>query len=50
MLAIYMRIIRETCKEYIELWNIHFIRRQKNHLNSVSGQPEILYENLLDRV
>ena len=45
-----MCIIQEIYKEYIKLWNIHFICRQKNHPNSVSGQLEILYEDPLDRV
>jgi len=45
MLAVYMRIVREATEEYVELWNIHLIRKQNNRPNSVSGQPEVLYED-----
>ena len=50
MLAVYMPLVRQATEEYVELWNIHFIRSQKNRPNSVAGQPEVLYEDPPDGV
>jgi hypothetical protein len=44
MLAVYMRNVRKVEEEYDELRNIHYIRKQPNRPNALSGQPEVLYE------
>ena len=42
--AVYMRLIREEAYEFMENWNTHKIRSQKNRPHTVSGKPWYLYE------
>ncbi|KAE8374203.1 hypothetical protein BDV26DRAFT_284469 [Aspergillus bertholletiae] len=43
LLSIYMPIICTEIYSYIELWNVHQIRKQQNRPNSVTGKPYMLY-------
>jgi hypothetical protein len=42
--AVYMRLIREEAYEYMENWDTHKIRTQKNHPHAVSGKNWYLNE------
>ena len=42
-LAIYTPIIRREIFGFVRLWNVHRIRKQRQRLNSLSGQPVRLY-------
>jgi hypothetical protein len=43
ILAIYMPLIRNALCDFVRLWNVHSIRKQKNRPNGVSGKPFFLY-------
>ena len=43
--AIYMRLIRDACFLYVEEWNRHRIRSQKERTNVTAGVPWFLYEH-----
>jgi hypothetical protein len=43
--AVNMRLIREEAYEFMENWNTHKIRTQKNRPHTVSGKPWYLYES-----
>ncbi|KAE8369889.1 hypothetical protein BDV27DRAFT_140805 [Aspergillus caelatus] len=45
LLSIYIPIIRTEIYGYVELWNVHQIRKQRNRPNSVAGKPYILYHH-----
>jgi hypothetical protein len=50
MLAIYMPIIRFAVASYVEVWNCHWIRRDRKRKNHVAGNPKFLYQHLeIDR-
>jgi hypothetical protein len=42
-LALYMPILRKEVHGYVDLWNLHSIRRQSNRPNAVIGKPEVNY-------
>jgi hypothetical protein len=50
MQAVYMPIVRQAAYEYMELWNIHKIRKQPNRPNAVVGRPEQLYNDPADGI
>jgi hypothetical protein len=39
-----MPIIRCAAEEFVEYWNSHRIRKQRDRPNSVSGKPVVLYK------
>jgi hypothetical protein len=39
-----MSIIRGAVDEFVEYWNSHKIRKQRDRPNSVSGKPVVLYK------
>jgi hypothetical protein len=41
--AVYIPILRKEIFRYMENWNAHCIRKQRNRPNSVSGVPTLLY-------
>ena len=41
--AVYMLMIREACAEFVETWNKHRIRTQKNRPHAIAGKPWFLY-------
>ena len=41
--AIYIPILRREIRSYIETWNSHRIRKQKNRPNAIVGKPSMLY-------
>ncbi|EEA18591.1 hypothetical protein TMatcc_005566 [Talaromyces marneffei ATCC 18224] len=43
ILAIYMPMAREEIASYINVWNTHGIRKQSHRINSINGQPNVLY-------
>jgi hypothetical protein len=43
ILAIYMPIIRREVIGYVEMWNTHRIRKQRDRPNSISGKPIMNY-------
>lgn len=45
MRAIYMPLIRRAVTEYVETWNSHTIRKQRNRPNSIGGRPIFLYNH-----
>lgn len=40
-----MPMIRTEIYSYVELWNVHRIRKQRNRPNSVAGKPYMLYHH-----
>lgn len=40
-----MRMLRKEVRVFVESWNNHKIRKQRNRPNSVSGRPWFLYEH-----
>ena len=38
-----MPIVREEVYKYVELWNVHSIRKQPNRPNAVTGKPRFNY-------
>ena len=40
-----MPFIREECAQFVQQWNVHNIRVQKERPHVTSGQPWDLYEN-----
>jgi hypothetical protein len=38
-----MPIAREEIASYINIWNTHGIRKQSHRINSINGQPNVLY-------
>lgn len=42
-LAIYMPIVRHDVATFVNLWNTHKIRKQKNRPYAVCGRPGLLY-------
>ena len=49
-LAIYMPIVREAIMSYVQLWNTHSIRKQKDRPNAITGKPAVLYNYTPDIV
>ena len=47
-LALYMPIVREEVEKYVELWNLHAIRKQPKRPNAVIGKPKVNYLYLKD--
>ena len=47
-LALYMPIVQEEIERYIELWNLHAIRKQPKRPNAVIGKPKVNYLYLKD--
>ncbi|KAJ5612056.1 hypothetical protein N7510_005250 [Penicillium lagena] len=45
LLAVYMPLVRSSIKEFVETWNTHRIRRQKNRPDSVPGKPWMLFHH-----
>ena len=43
MSAIYIPILRREIRSFIETWNSHRIRKQKNRPNAIVGKPSMLY-------
>jgi hypothetical protein len=43
ILALYMPLIRQRIKSWVELWNIHTIRKQKNRPDAITGVPYMNY-------
>jgi hypothetical protein len=43
LLAVYIPILRRILHRFVEQWNHHRIRRQKNRPHVVPGQPYVLY-------
>ncbi|KAE9972207.1 hypothetical protein EG328_005132 [Venturia inaequalis] len=43
LLALYIPILREEIASFVQVWNNHYIRRQKNRPNMVPGRPFVLY-------
>jgi hypothetical protein len=43
LLAVYIPIIREEVAAYVEIWNKHKIRKQKERPNVVPGKPVFNY-------
>jgi hypothetical protein len=43
IVAIYIPIIRDEVVAYVEIWNNHSIRAQKNRPHHVSGKPKVNY-------
>jgi hypothetical protein len=39
-----MPIVRKATEEFVEYWNSHKIRKQRDRPNSVSGKPIVLYK------
>jgi hypothetical protein len=39
LIALYMPSLREELQEFAELWNTHYIRKQKQRPNNVPGKP-----------
>ena len=42
-LSLYMPIIRAEVGDFVELWNMHVIRKQPNRPQAVADRPEINY-------
>ena len=42
-LALYMPIVRTEVEKYVELWNLHAIRKQPKRPNAVIGKPKVNY-------
>jgi hypothetical protein len=38
-----MPIVREAVMAYVQLWNTHSIRKQKDRPNAITGKPAVLY-------
>lgn len=38
-----MPMAREEIASYINVWNTHGIRKQSHRINSINGQPNVLY-------
>jgi hypothetical protein len=38
-----MPIVREAIMSYVQLWNTHSIRKQKDRPNAITGKPAVLY-------
>ncbi len=45
-----MPIVQEAILDYIDTWNFYTIYKQATWLNSVLGQPKVLYNIPLDSV
>jgi hypothetical protein len=43
MLFIYMPIIRNEVNEFVDLWNVHKIRKQRERLNLPTRKPMVNY-------
>ena len=43
--AVYMPKIRTDVEDFVGMWNMHNIRKQKHRTNSVSGKPYMLYNH-----
>jgi hypothetical protein len=43
LLAVYMPILRQILQRFVDQWNHHRIRRQKNRPHVVPGQPYVLF-------
>ena len=43
MLAIFLPILRDEIHAYVEIWNSHTIRRQKERPHHVPGKPKVNY-------
>lgn len=43
ILALYLPIIRQDIIEFVENWNNHRIRLQRNRPNAISGKPYVLF-------
>lgn len=43
LLYIFLPIIRRQIYHFVDLWNIHTIRKQKNRLYLPTGKPVVLY-------
>ena len=43
MKAVYLPIIRELAFQFVRIWNVHRIRKDKRRPHSVSGKPHILF-------
>jgi hypothetical protein len=43
MLAVYLPIIRDEVASYVDIWNNHSIRAQKERPHMISGKPKVNY-------
>jgi hypothetical protein len=45
LLAVFMPIIRAEIFSFVRIWNIHFIRKQKNRPHVIHGKPYMNYNH-----
>lgn len=45
LFAVYFPVLREEIYSYVNIWNAHKIRPQRNRPNAVVGRPYMLYYN-----
>ena len=43
LLAVYMPVMRQQIRQFVQIWNVHTIRRQPNRPHVVHGKPAHLY-------